>query len=92
MKALSQGGVFQLDGFRLDPECRDLHIEIAVFDRGVRQNPGKDLGPRDEFTRPRDQQAENVECARPHRQRRESAGFILSEQGTAFSVEPEPLE
>ena len=24
MKALSQGGVFQLDGFRLDPECRVL--------------------------------------------------------------------
>jgi len=60
-------------------KCGDLHVEIAVLDRGSGPDRGNDLGPRDELARPLDQHAEDVERTRTHRQWRENAALVSSE-------------
>jgi hypothetical protein len=76
-----------------DPaERRDLHVEIAVFDCGLRPDCGNHLRPRDEFPRPLNQYAENAECTRAQCQRDENAALIPSGQDPAPSIEAKPPE
>ena len=71
---------------------RDLHVQVAVFDRRSRPDGGYDLGPRNELPWPLDQHAENVERGRTHRQRSENSAFIPQGQDATAWVEAEPLE
>jgi hypothetical protein len=66
---------------------RDLHVEIAVFDRGSRPDRSDDLGPRDEFSWPLDQHAENVERARTHYQWSKNTALIPAKQDADPPVE-----
>jgi hypothetical protein len=61
---------------------RDLHVQVAVFDRRSRPDGLDDLGSREEIAWPLDQHAENVERARSDRHRSENTALIPPEQNT----------
>jgi hypothetical protein len=73
-------------------KCGNLHVEIAVFDRGPGPDRSDDLGPQNELARPLDQHTENVERPGTHRQWCENAVLILSEQDADPPVETELAE
>src|SRR6202043_238345 len=60
----------------------DLHVQVAVFDRGSRPDGLDDLGSRYEIPWPLDQHAENVERARTDRNRSENTALIAPKQNT----------
>src|ERR1700730_8400482 len=71
-------------------ERRYLHRQVAVLDDGPRPDGGDDLVLRDDLPRPLDQHAQNVERARPDRDRDETAALIAPKQATS-PVEEEVL-
>src|ERR1700738_2812034 len=72
-------------------ERRYLHRQVAVLDDGPRPDGGDDLVLRDDLPHPLDQHAENVERARPDRDRGEATAVIAPGQAAA-PVEAEVLE
>ena len=71
---------------------RDLHVQVAVFDRRTRPDGLHDLGSRDEIPWPFNQHAENVERARTDRHWSENTALIPPEQNTGAPFETEALE
>jgi hypothetical protein len=76
-----------------DPaQCRNLHVQVDIFDRRLGPYGSHELVPRYKVSRSSDQYAENLKGARADRDRYEFTGSVASAQRAGLPIEPKALE